>query len=76
VIRGGSWINNRQNCRAAYRNINDPVNRDNDLGFRLASSLLRQTFHRLRMMNPCKNNDQSLIPRRETRPKITGAGCP
>jgi formylglycine-generating enzyme required for sulfatase activity len=38
VIRGGSWINDPQNCRVAYRNNNEPVNRDNNLGFRLALS--------------------------------------
>ncbi len=36
VIRGGSWINNARNVRAAYRNHNAPSNRDNNLGFRLA----------------------------------------
>jgi hypothetical protein len=76
VIRGGSWINNQWNCRTAYRNANHPANRFNNHGFRLASSLLRQTSHRLRMMDPCKNNDQPLILRRERRPKITRAGCP
>jgi formylglycine-generating enzyme required for sulfatase activity len=43
VIRGGSWDNDDWNCRCAYRNwANHPANRDNDLGFRLVSSLLRQ----------------------------------
>ncbi len=36
VIRGGSWNNNGQNCRAANRNRNAPANRNNNLGFRLA----------------------------------------
>ncbi|MDZ4683033.1 MAG: SUMF1/EgtB/PvdO family nonheme iron enzyme [Saprospiraceae bacterium] len=39
VIRGGSWNNNPQNCRAAYRNNNRPDNRDNNLGFRLVLQL-------------------------------------
>jgi formylglycine-generating enzyme required for sulfatase activity len=42
VLRGGCWINDAHNCRAAYRNDNHPANRDNDVGFRLLSSLLRQ----------------------------------
>lgn len=42
VIRGGSWDNDDWNCRGAYRNANHPANRDNDLGFRLVSSLLRR----------------------------------
>ena len=36
VNRGGSWDNNPQNCRAAYRNNNTPTNRNNNVGFRLA----------------------------------------
>lgn len=35
--RGGSWDNNAQNARAAYRNNDDPGNRNNNLGCRLAS---------------------------------------
>jgi len=38
VYRGGSWINNPQHCRAAYRNNREPSNRNNNLGFRLARS--------------------------------------
>lgn len=40
VNRGGSWNNNAQNVRSANRNNNDPSNRNNNIGFRLAS-----TFH-------------------------------
>jgi len=36
VIRGGSWNNHARNVRAAYRNWNDPGNRNDNLGFRLA----------------------------------------
>ncbi|MBL8330502.1 MAG: hypothetical protein JNJ71_16820 [Rubrivivax sp.] len=37
-MRGGSWINDARNCRAAYRNANERGNRNNDIGFRLALS--------------------------------------
>ena len=37
VNRGGSWNNNADNCAAGYRNYNNPDNRNNNLGFRLAS---------------------------------------
>jgi hypothetical protein len=36
VYRGGSWNSNARNVRAAYRNANDPGNRNDNLGFRLA----------------------------------------
>ncbi|MBK7848429.1 MAG: SUMF1/EgtB/PvdO family nonheme iron enzyme [Zoogloea sp.] len=38
VVRGGSWINNSDNCRVAYRNRNTPDNRNNNLGFRVCCS--------------------------------------
>ncbi len=38
VRRGGSWSNDRQNCRSAYRHIYSPDNRYSSLGLRLASS--------------------------------------
>ena len=36
--RGGSWNNNPQNARVAYRNNDTPDNRDNNTGFRLANT--------------------------------------
>ncbi|MGH9764702.1 MAG: SUMF1/EgtB/PvdO family nonheme iron enzyme [Blastocatellia bacterium] len=44
-LRGGSWNNNRNNCRSAYRNNNQPGNHNNNIGFRVvvgASTLHRQ----------------------------------
>ncbi len=38
VLRGGSWINNGRNCRSAYRNNQDPDNRNDNNGFRLVLS--------------------------------------
>jgi len=38
VIRGGSWNDNGRNARSAYRNHNGPGNRNDNLGFRLASA--------------------------------------
>jgi len=36
VIRGGSWNNNGQNLRSAYRNNNNPNNwNNNNNGFRV-----------------------------------------
>jgi hypothetical protein len=39
VLRGGSWNNNPQNLRSANRNRNQPDNRNNNIGFRVASTL-------------------------------------
>jgi hypothetical protein len=45
LLRGGSWNNNNENnLRADYRNRNNPNNRNNNRGFRLA----RPYFARLR----------------------------
>ncbi len=38
VPRGGSWNNDPQNARSAYRNRNTPENRNNNLGFRVAQA--------------------------------------
>ncbi|MBI4756445.1 MAG: SUMF1/EgtB/PvdO family nonheme iron enzyme [Betaproteobacteria bacterium] len=35
VLRGGSWNNNRDNCRCAARNDNHPDNRNDNRGFRV-----------------------------------------
>jgi hypothetical protein len=37
-LRGGSWNNNPQNLRAARRNRNNTENRNNNIGFRVAST--------------------------------------
>ncbi|MBJ7298660.1 MAG: hypothetical protein JHC73_20730 [Dolichospermum sp.] len=34
-MRGGSWINNPQNCRSAYRSNDDRDIHDHDIGFRV-----------------------------------------
>ena len=39
VLRGGSWINNAENCRAAYRNRNRPANCNRIYGFRVCFRL-------------------------------------
>ena len=36
VRRGGSYSNNPNDCRAAYRNELDPATNYNDIGFRVA----------------------------------------
>jgi formylglycine-generating enzyme required for sulfatase activity len=42
VNRGGGWNNNAENCRSGNRNNNTPDNRNNNMGFRLAFSPVRQ----------------------------------
>lgn len=41
-MRGGSWNNGAGNLRSAQRNNNSPGNRNNNYGFRLASSRRRR----------------------------------
>ena len=41
VVRGGSWNNNPDNLRSANRNRNTTDNRNNNLGFRVGSTLMR-----------------------------------
>jgi formylglycine-generating enzyme required for sulfatase activity len=38
VLRGGSWIVDQYDCRAAFRGGFDPYDRDDDIGFRLCLS--------------------------------------
>jgi formylglycine-generating enzyme required for sulfatase activity len=40
VLRGGAFNNNDNNLRCAYRNDNDPDNRNNNIGFRVVLSTL------------------------------------
>ena len=40
--RGGSWANDAENCRSAYRNWNEPANRNENLGFRVAAAAPRK----------------------------------
>ncbi|NWG35951.1 MAG: SUMF1/EgtB/PvdO family nonheme iron enzyme, partial [Chloroflexi bacterium] len=35
VVRGGSFLNNNRNARCAYRNRNNPDNRNHNQGFRV-----------------------------------------
>jgi len=47
VVRGGSWNNNQNNVRCAYRNNRNPNNRNNNRGFRVVVS--STLFHRPEM---------------------------
>ena len=42
VNRGGSWNNDPDNCRVANRNNDNPDNRNDNIGFRLANTGTRQ----------------------------------
>ncbi|MDJ0692006.1 MAG: SUMF1/EgtB/PvdO family nonheme iron enzyme [Xenococcaceae cyanobacterium MO_188.B32] len=48
IKSGGSWNNNPDNCRSAYRNNNTRDNRNNNIGFRVVrvapSTLLCQNW--------------------------------
>ncbi len=38
ALRGGSYFNTEDNVRCAYRNRNNPNNRNNNVGFRVVAS--------------------------------------
>ena len=42
MLRGGSWNNTPDNLRSAYRNNNNPTNRNNHVGFRIARTFCVQ----------------------------------
>ena len=44
VVRGGSWINDARNVRAAYRNANSPDDRNHNIGFRCSRAHDRMDF--------------------------------
>jgi hypothetical protein len=41
VLRGGAFNNNERNVRCAYRNRNNPNNRNNNIGFRVVCGVPR-----------------------------------
>jgi hypothetical protein len=47
-MRGGAFNNNQDNARCAYRNRNNPNNRNNNIGFRVVVSTLFQWLPELR----------------------------
>ncbi|MBN2054538.1 SUMF1/EgtB/PvdO family nonheme iron enzyme [bacterium] len=63
VIRGGSWNNDADNCRSAYRNRRNPDNRNRNRGFRLVRgrrhSTPRYRRYRLRPDVPGRRDARS-----------------
>ena len=59
VLRGGSWNNNRNNVRAAYRNRNNPDNRNDNIGFRV---VVRTFFHKCRNCGAVSGQPHRVAP--------------
>ncbi len=61
VSRGGSWNNDAANWRTANRNTNEPTNRTNNNGFRLAlnSAAKEAIALRLRMEQIVSQSDRA-----------------
>ncbi len=90
VKRGGSWNNNARNCRSANRNRNNPDNRNNNIGFRLAFSRTPREkdifspfeLARSRTIQEYREESKGIFPRRASnrknrmpdKDKITGPG--
>ena len=66
MLRGGSWNNNAQNVRSAYRNHNDPGNRNDNIGFRCAQAQDRAGWLRF---------EQTQVQSAERRRKAIGVRC-
>jgi hypothetical protein len=47
VLRGGAFNNNQRNARCAYRNHNNPNNRNRNKGFRVAAAHFSLSAQRL-----------------------------
>jgi formylglycine-generating enzyme required for sulfatase activity len=59
-LRGGSWINNPNNCRSACRNRNNTDNHNNNYGFRVVYSRAST----LQFVRTDECNDSLGVPRR------------
>ena len=68
MLRGGSFNNNRQNMRAAYRNNNHPNNRNNNIGFRVVSTAFCAAG------SCCRHQNSASVTACAARPKAGAAG--
>ncbi|MDZ4762814.1 MAG: hypothetical protein SGJ21_17275 [Alphaproteobacteria bacterium] len=68
MIRGGSWNNNPQNLRSAQRNRNTPDNRNNNLGFRVASTLISPEPHRPARCGRARGGPEPVLKSRAGQP--------
>ncbi len=69
-MRGGSWNNKPARVRSANRNRNDPANRNNNQGFRLASPPAIQN----RRVHGCDGREARVIM--SPLPGLVGTGAP
>ena len=69
-MRGGSWNNKPDRVRSANRNRNTPTNRNNNVGFRLASPPAIQS----RRVHECGGREARVIM--SPLPGLAGTGAP
>lgn len=62
VNRGGSWNNTADNARAANRNRNNPGNRNDNLGLRLSSTILRTLRNARRLVVTATGPEHRIRP--------------
>jgi hypothetical protein len=55
AARGGSWINNDHNLRAALRNSNNPDNRNDNRGFRVVMAAESRSAAEIRHANAARS---------------------
>lgn len=73
MLRGGAFNNNPENVRCAYRNDNNPDNRNNNIGFRVVVSTFFASGNAWRGFVPFQDEENGVVCS-WSRPHIRGAG--
>ena len=74
MVRGGSWNNNQDNARCAYRN-NNPDNSNNNVGFRVVSHTSAESGPAMPRVAPHRRRPRGAEAKRCLQ-RRDGAACP
>ena len=61
MVRGGAFFNNAENARGAYRNHNEPDNRNNNNGFRVVVSTFFDSGNASRDFASCRAEENGRV---------------
>jgi len=73
VLRGGAFNNEARNARCAYRNHNEPDNRNNNSGFRVVVSTFFDSRNAWRGFAPFRVEENGRV-QSWPRPRVPGPG--